>query len=127
MLEGKIFSNSISTVSRSKFLLEIIHTDLCGPMRTQSLRGSKYFMTFTDDFSRWCQISFLKYKSDALEAFKNFKSIVKNDNELNIVRNCLMNFLLIVGFNVDSPYLIPHSKMAYLRRKIGPSLKQRDA
>jgi hypothetical protein len=43
----------VSGVSyRAKAPLEIVHTDLCGPMQTPSLTGCVYFMTFIDDFSR---------------------------------------------------------------------------
>lgn len=33
-------------------VLEVIHSDLCGPLLVMSLRGSSYFITFTDDYSR---------------------------------------------------------------------------
>ena len=32
--------------------LELVHTDLCGPARIQSLQGERYFMLFIDDYSR---------------------------------------------------------------------------
>ncbi|GKD81930.1 retrotransposon protein, putative, ty1-copia subclass, partial [Tanacetum coccineum] len=40
-------------VERAKDLLGLIHTDVCGPFRTVSRQGSNYFVTFTDDFSRY--------------------------------------------------------------------------
>lgn len=54
--------------------LELVHTDLCGPMRTQSLSGDKYFMLFIDDFSRMTWVMFLRHKNEALENFKVFKN-----------------------------------------------------
>ena len=42
--------------------LELVHTDLCGPMRTESLQGDSYFMLFIDDFTTMCWVSFLKEK-----------------------------------------------------------------
>ena len=36
--------------------LEIVHTDLCGPMRKESHGGARYFLTFTDDYSRWTEV-----------------------------------------------------------------------
>nr|GEW28142.1 hypothetical protein [Tanacetum cinerariifolium] len=39
-------------VKRAKDLLGLIHTDVCGPFRTVSRQGARYFVTFTDDFSR---------------------------------------------------------------------------
>lgn len=43
---------------RTKDLLEIIHSDVCGPMRSASHSGAKYFVTFIDDNSRWCEVFF---------------------------------------------------------------------
>ena len=37
--------------TRSTQLLEIIHTDICGPFDVPSFGGEKYFITFIDDFS----------------------------------------------------------------------------
>ena len=37
---------------RAKQPLELVRTDLCGPMRTQLIGGSGYFLTFIDDYSR---------------------------------------------------------------------------
>jgi len=34
--------------------LEIVHSDVCGPMRTTSLGGARYFVTYIDDFSGRC-------------------------------------------------------------------------
>jgi hypothetical protein len=31
---------------------ELVHTDLCGPLQTQSIGGSFYFVTLIDDFSK---------------------------------------------------------------------------
>ena len=36
--------------TRSNQLLEIIHTDICGPFDVPSFNGEKYFITFIDDF-----------------------------------------------------------------------------
>ncbi|CAD7005632.1 unnamed protein product [Ceratitis capitata] len=60
---GKVFSKNV---------LDLIHTDLCGPMRVKSLGGAFYFITFVDDFSRYVTVYFLKNKSDAFNAFKHF-------------------------------------------------------
>ncbi len=47
-------------------LLEIVHTDVCGPMRTTSHGGARYFLTFIDDFSRKTHIYFLKAKRKSI-------------------------------------------------------------
>jgi len=64
--------------------LEIIHTDLCGPMRTQSINEDKYFMLFIDDYSRMTWVQFLKHKFEAFQMFKAFKNQVENHIERKI-------------------------------------------
>jgi hypothetical protein len=39
---------------------DIIHSDLCGPMRTRPLQGSFYLATYMDDATEWIHVSFLK-------------------------------------------------------------------
>jgi hypothetical protein len=76
--------------SRATEVLELIHTDVCGPMRIQSLSGSRYFVTFIDDKSRWCEIFFLKRKKQVFKAFIKFKTLVENQFGKNIkVVRCL--------------------------------------
>lgn len=53
--------------SRATSILEIIHSDLDGPMETQSIGHAKYFLTFVDDFSKKIFIYFLKQKSEVLD------------------------------------------------------------
>ena len=44
---------------RAKHPLEIVHSDLCGPMQTPSLSGKLYFLTFIDDFNRKVWVYFI--------------------------------------------------------------------
>eukprot|EP00253_Pinus_taeda_P009530 PITA_09530 len=69
---------------RAKAPLEIIHSDLCGPMQAASLAGSQYFLTFIDDFTRKTWVYFLKNKSEVFEKFRNFKALVENQSGLHI-------------------------------------------
>jgi hypothetical protein len=64
--------------------LEIVHTDLCGPMKTPSLGGSIYFLTFIDDYSRKTWVYFLKHKSETFDKFKEFKAFVEKQSGLSI-------------------------------------------
>jgi transposase InsO family protein len=57
--------------------VEIVHSDICGPMPTPSIGGSAYFLTFIDDFSRKTWIYFLKHKYNALGCSQQFKSLVE--------------------------------------------------
>jgi hypothetical protein len=57
---------------RASDLLELIHTDMCGPMSTTARGGFQYFITFTDDLSRYGYVYLTKHKSGTFEKFKEF-------------------------------------------------------
>lgn len=60
--------------------LELIHSDLYGPMRVTSLGGSKYFLTFIDDYTRKLWIYFLKEKLEVFGIFKDFKALAEKQS-----------------------------------------------
>ena len=62
-------------VRRASELLELVHTDLNGPMTEASLGGALYFMLVVDDLSRYTSVYFLKYKSDALKCMDVFRTL----------------------------------------------------
>jgi transposase InsO family protein len=64
--------------------LELVHTDLCGLARTKSLQGEMYFMLLIDDYTRMTWVTFLKNKSEALEKFKAFKTLVEKKTKMKI-------------------------------------------
>ena len=68
----------------SKDLLEIIHTDVCGPMNIEARGGYRYFLNFTDDLSRYGYIYLMKHKSETFEKFKEFQSKVENHHNKKI-------------------------------------------
>ena len=55
---------------RACIKLELIHSDLCGPMPIISANGNKYLMNFVDDYTRMYWVYLLKKKSEAYGAFK---------------------------------------------------------
>ena len=57
---------------RDNQVLVLVHSDLIGPLPTPSYGGSKYVLTFIDDFSRFCWVYFLKLKSKFFETLKVF-------------------------------------------------------
>lgn len=78
-LHGKMSKIPFPKLSeRNSSLLEIIHSDVCGPMRVESNGKAKYFVTFIDNYSGWCEIRLLKGKHQVFEPFKEFKIFVKN-------------------------------------------------
>ena len=56
---------------------EIVHSDVCGPMQVESKGGSKYMLTFTDDFSRYTTAYFIKSKSEVLSKFIEYVNSVE--------------------------------------------------
>ncbi|KAJ9675422.1 hypothetical protein PVL29_024372 [Vitis rotundifolia] len=64
-------------VDRCGSTLDLIHTDICGPLTPTTLGGYKYFITFIDDFSRYGYVELIHEKSDSLNVFKAFKAKVE--------------------------------------------------
>ncbi|CAH2109248.1 unnamed protein product [Euphydryas editha] len=74
---------------RSAGLLNIINTDICGPMECESIGGFKYFILFVDDFTRMTAVYFLKNKNDAFKSFREYKVLVENqtNKKIRIIRS----------------------------------------
>jgi transposase InsO family protein len=84
-IKGK-YANQVKKgeAKRSARVLEIIHTDICGPFPIKSMDGFDSFITFTDDFSRYVYIYPIKDRSKALDKFKIFKAEVENQHNIKI-------------------------------------------
>lgn len=52
--------------------------DLCGPLPSESLTKKRYTLMFTDNFTRYIWIYFLRTKDEALHQFQDFKVMVEN-------------------------------------------------
>ena len=63
--------------SKSKAILEIIYSDVCGPIQVDSIGGNRYFVTFIDDFSRKLWTYLIKKKSEVIEVLTKLKSMVE--------------------------------------------------
>ena len=50
----------------------MIHSDVCGPTFVNSLEGSRYYVTFIDDYTRHTSVHFMKTNDEVLEKFKTF-------------------------------------------------------
>jgi transposase InsO family protein len=58
--------------------LQLVHSDVCGPMQTPSFGNYLYFVTFIDDFSRHAWVYPLKAKSEVFMCFKQFLVLAEN-------------------------------------------------
>lgn len=87
-IEGKLARKQFKKVKfrRATQKLELIHSDLVGPMSEKSLNGSKYLLTFIDDFSRKVFGYFLKSKSEVTEKFLEFKTMIEKQTGCSIKR-----------------------------------------
>ena len=63
---------------RAQVLLELVHLDVCGPMSIQARGGYEYFITFTDDYSRFGYVYLMKWKFETFKKFKEFRAEVEN-------------------------------------------------
>ena len=87
-VEGKMHRRPFKPVGEipSAEKLQLVHSDVCGPMHTESFGGQKYFVTFIDDFSRCCAVYFMKQKSEVLEKFKEFEAITTNESGQRVIK-----------------------------------------
>jgi transposase InsO family protein len=69
---------------RAEGLLDLVHTDVCGPIREQTLGGASYIVTFIDDASRKSEVYTIRNKSEVFEVFKDYKLRVEKETERNI-------------------------------------------
>nr|GEW14684.1 retrovirus-related Pol polyprotein from transposon TNT 1-94 [Tanacetum cinerariifolium] len=86
MIQGRIERKPYThQMERAKDLLGLIHTDVCGPFKIMSRQGARYFVTFTDDFSRYGYVYLLKHKHEVFETFKVFQKEVENQLDKTII------------------------------------------
>ena len=89
-LEGKMTKRPFTGKGyRAKEPLELIHSDLCGPMNVKARGGFEYFISFIDDYSRYGYLYLMEHKSEALEKFKEYKAEVENllSKKIKILRS----------------------------------------
>lgn len=81
-IEGKMHRKPFKPVGeiRSKRKLQCVHSDVCGPMPTESNGRKKYFVTFIDDYSRYCSVYLIQNKSEVLDKFKEFEAVTTTDS-----------------------------------------------
>lgn len=73
-LEGKMtrFKFPQKSLNRTQKVLDLVHSDVCGPMQTETPSGKRYILTFIDDFSRFTIIYLLKNKFEVFSKFKEY-------------------------------------------------------
>lgn len=91
---------SVATIVSTSELLQVVHTDVCGPF-TESIGGAFYFITFTDDYSSYTAVYFMRKKSESLSAFRKY---------LRAVERFTGKKLLCLKLDAGGEYLGPFKK-----------------
>ncbi|GJW50696.1 retrovirus-related pol polyprotein from transposon TNT 1-94 [Tanacetum coccineum] len=65
--------------------LELLHMDLCGPMRVASINGKKYILVIVDDYSRYTWVYFLHTKDEAPDMIIDFINQVQRNLKAQIL------------------------------------------
>nr|GFB06262.1 Gag-Pol polyprotein [Tanacetum cinerariifolium] len=79
LLTGKAKRKSFQskTTPSTKRRLQLLHMDLCGPMRVESINGKKYVVVIVDDYSRYTWTHFLRSKDETPEVLIDFLRLVQ--------------------------------------------------
>lgn len=67
-------------------MLELIHTDVCGPVTPVAHDGSRYYVSFIDDWSRFTMVYRMQSKSEVLDCFKLYEAMATAKFERKISR-----------------------------------------
>ena len=110
-IKGKQTNIRRFDANRATNVLELIHTNICGPFPTVSWNGQQYFITFIDDFSLYGYLYLIHEKSQSLEVFKSFKVEVENQlskrikkSDLTMVENTMVSMTVQVN-NIQDHFL----------------------
>jgi len=71
-------------IEREINLLELVHCDVCDSNDLLTLGGKRYFITFIDDFSKYCYVYSVNHKNELFDKFKVYKTKVENQLERKI-------------------------------------------
>ena len=84
-LEGKMTKRPFKAKGyRATKPLELVHTDVCGPINVQARGGYEYFVTFIDDYSRHGYIYLMRQKSETFTKFREYKAEAEKQLGLHI-------------------------------------------
>ena len=126
------FTDSCTTTER---LLQLVHTDLCGPFPIPSLSGARYFISFIDHTSRFTVVSFIKKKIKHLQHSASIKNMQKNKHQApsryfaatmegNISLMNGKSFVKKMVYFTRKRSRTHHNRMVWQKGKIEPCLMQ---
>nr|GFA09631.1 retrovirus-related Pol polyprotein from transposon TNT 1-94 [Tanacetum cinerariifolium] len=83
--KAKRSSFKSKVVLSSKRRLNLLHIDLCGPMRVASINGKKYILVIVDDYSRYTWTLFLRSKDETLKVLKEFLTMIQRNLQALVI------------------------------------------
>nr|GEZ34687.1 hypothetical protein [Tanacetum cinerariifolium] len=106
--------------------LYLLHMDLCGPMRVESVNGKKYILVIMDDYSRFTWVKFLRSKDETPDFIIKFLKMIqvrlkvpvrriRTDNGTEFVNHTLRDYYEAVGILMKHQSHALHSRMGSLK------------
>ena len=83
-LAGKATRLPFGEAKRAISKLQLIHSDICGPMNVRARHDANYLITFIDDFTHFGHVYLISHKSEALDYFTKFTRLVENQLSMKI-------------------------------------------
>nr|GEY96551.1 retrovirus-related Pol polyprotein from transposon TNT 1-94 [Tanacetum cinerariifolium] len=94
--KAKRSSFKSKVVPSSKGRLNLLHMDLCGPMRVASINGKKYIMVIVDDYSRYTWTLFIHSKDETPEVLKD---------SLMMIQQILQALVITIHTDIGTEFL----------------------
>nr|GEV04891.1 integrase, catalytic region, zinc finger, CCHC-type, peptidase aspartic, catalytic [Tanacetum cinerariifolium] len=83
--KAKRSSFKTKTVPSLKGRLNLLHMDLCGPIRVASINGKKYILVIIEDYSGYTWTLFLKSKDETPEVLKDFLTMIQRNLQALVI------------------------------------------
>lgn len=122
-------------IKRSKRILELIHTDVCGALSTTAIDGSNYFVSFVDDYSRASMIYCIKHKDEVKDKFIEFVEMaeakhgckvskLRADNGGEYISNAIKQYCKSKGIHIS--YTVPYNpQMNGIAERLNRTLQEK--
>lgn len=104
--------------------LQLVHIDVYSPMQTRSFSGSRYFITFTNDYSHCCKVYFLKENQRQLRSSKNLKQLLRRNQTSRLYglteeANIYQDSIVPTWKNsIQTEFLSPHTSVEWSIKEI---------
>lgn len=109
--------------SETKAVLDVVVSDVCGPMQVETMTRKRYFITFIDVHSKYCEVKFIRKKNEAIVETMRFvekmktqfgrkPKVIRTDRGLEYLDEKLQSYLLNEG-------IIPQCTVGYCPEQNG--------